>query len=1159
MKEKIVGTSIDLNFKTIVFISIWIKMENSNMDVEIKQETLVGNVDNVNIQMMEGISVNAMELYRNIENVDVHSGVGNLANQIGMEVLDIENVGIHRMDGEYQIDESSVDNVGIYNLESGVDDLNIRGEEVKDNVSVLSGVASKSVSSKSRLDSIDNRLDKITDLLEVLARDKKDTAVELKKYKDVVAGNFRILRNKVKHIEDGLSHNYGELNKINLEVKQNSEKLNKELEQLSSAVIENKMEMNKSVNAMRVVMNTYVEDANKAVQDKQSNITSYWDPYARMIVQLTPEEAIKELRNTTSQLGNNFSKMAETVENVQKKVDDAECYVNLFKEQPSENAAPTVSGWIQNLNCDLERLKTEVRLKGESTELGFKKLLEGVNHHKYRIEQIEQNYNTFTDLIREVRGDIAEISLQKEVQHPVPDYGKSKTPTDRSNRPNVYDNDSKEEGDLREDKSETSFPRLNISPIHSHSKSSIHQDKKVKSCDIEMGEIRTDFAITTYNPYDTGRFSYSSNLMLYDVGDKGVIKYGLVKRPVNHTLFPNFYDYAASGYILDNESNYESMTRVIYKELSVVVNNSFLIQNFLLEWSPYLHAQDQRMERFSVGRLYLSEIKMFISLTNIDANNFEFLTAEEALTEHLKPDLAQLFANQTFMNQVYTKILSIKCTPSKDNKDKAEEGKTTYSRSEPKMGNRTTLREESPYSNVNRTSFRGFDSMNRSRTVRYVDEQDTENVQDGYGNISSRGSDPLNERSRRTEFHDRRDDDIMIKLPDDSEEHAMQLIKLYGPVVKTQTLPDFKNVFLEKLTVTNILAFLRAVLLEESRLNAGTIKIADYMTPKIIDELELTAEHALEIHKVELKGSPLEGHIRARGVQRITNMDIYKLLAFAVRPENYEELKEKMKTKVFPKSDYSFKDEASITSNFREFLMATHHYIDRFLELKKLVTYHSMQFYPDLLFKKGETLGQVDFFIYGFPCYDFVKNIVSSMNDKVRKSMESFSDFTGTFMQLLHKMDIHYTVNMKFFKTFWRQRGHYKSDDGKPDHDHRRHTTGKHRVMIMDEHQSEDEDEYAMEGNSEDTEDDGTKSDADEKDIDTEVSELSSQHDINIIQSKKTLSNNVCYEFLNKGKCTIAGCIYNHDPVAVEKFRATYKSKSFSKPKIATTPGKRRA
>jgi hypothetical protein len=302
--------------------------------------------------------------------------------------------------------------------------------------------------------------------------------------------------------------------------------------------------------------------------------------------------------------------------------------------------------------------------------------------------------------------------------------------------------------------------------------------------------------------------------------------------------------------------------------------------------------------------------------------------------------------------------------------------------------------------------------MSRSRTVRYNDEEDNEDIQGGYGNILGRGSGPLNERSRRTEFHDRRDDDIIIKLPDDSEEHAMQLIKLYGPVVKTQTMPDFKNVFLEKLSVTNILAFLRAVLLEESRLNAGTIKISDYMTPKIIDELELIAEQATEIYKVELKGSPMEGHIKARGVQRITNMDIYKILAFAVRPENYEELKEKMKTKVCPKSEHTFRDEANITSNFRDFLMATHHYIDRFLELKKLVTYHNIEFYPDILFKKGETLGQVDFFIMGFSCYDFVKNIVGSMNNKTRNSMVHLCNFYTRWIFTIQSI----RSSLKFFR-----------------------------------------------------------------------------------------------------------------------------------------------
>jgi hypothetical protein len=117
--------------------------------------------------------------------------------------------------------------------------------------------------------------------------------------------------------------------------------------------------------------------------------------------------------------------------------------------------------------------------------------------------------------------------------------------------------------------------------------------------------------------------------------------------------------------------------------------------------------------------------------------------------------------------------------------------------------------------------------------------------------------------------------------------------------------------------------------------------------------------------------------------------------------------------------------------------------------------------------------------------------------------------------------------------------------------------------MVIEEQDSDYEDNEieteTLVGSDGDKEDNSSDPGENKTEEDSEVSELSSQHDINIIQSRKALSNNVCYEFLNKGKCTIAGCIYNHDPVAVEKFRTIYKSKSFSKPKVATTPGKRRA
>ncbi len=82
----------------------------------------------------------------------------------------------------------------------------------------------------------------------------------------------------------------------------------------------------------------------------------------------------------------------------------------------------------------------------------------------------------------EVRDDIARISIHMIEQHSVTNHGESKMPTNRNNRPNVFDNSSKKEGELRETKSKTSFRELNISPIHNNSKSSIFQDNKGKSC-----------------------------------------------------------------------------------------------------------------------------------------------------------------------------------------------------------------------------------------------------------------------------------------------------------------------------------------------------------------------------------------------------------------------------------------------------------------------------------------------------------------------------------------------------------------------------------------------------------------------------------------------------------------------------------------------------
>ena len=113
-------------------------MEKSNTDTKVLVESL-GSMD---IQVLEGkdnvSGISEVIMERVADNVSNNNVNENLENQIGVEELNIDNVGILRMVGASQIADISVDNVGTYYLGSG-NDLNVREEEGKDNVSVLSG------------------------------------------------------------------------------------------------------------------------------------------------------------------------------------------------------------------------------------------------------------------------------------------------------------------------------------------------------------------------------------------------------------------------------------------------------------------------------------------------------------------------------------------------------------------------------------------------------------------------------------------------------------------------------------------------------------------------------------------------------------------------------------------------------------------------------------------------------------------------------------------------------------------------------------------------------------------------------------------------------------------------------------------------------------
>jgi uncharacterized protein YoxC len=245
-------------------------------------------------------------------------------------------------------------------LEHKFGSMDIPVLETKDNVSVLSeeNDINKSMSSKSRMERMDGRLDIMDVRLDHLSMEMRDgfkqmrqmiesfitsknisednkdreqsefddpkTEEDLKKYKNRIWENFGQVKKKLNHIEDGLSHNYGEMNKLNSKVEGDLKDLREVMDRVTSAVVENKMDMDQNVKELHAVMKTYVEDAKTSVQFNKSNITSYWRPHGRGVVNWTPEEAIKDLIGTTSQMHDNLSRMEKVVEGVQKKVNDAE-------------------------------------------------------------------------------------------------------------------------------------------------------------------------------------------------------------------------------------------------------------------------------------------------------------------------------------------------------------------------------------------------------------------------------------------------------------------------------------------------------------------------------------------------------------------------------------------------------------------------------------------------------------------------------------------------------------------------------------------------------------------------------------------------------------------------------------------------------------------
>ena len=774
-----------------------------------------------------------------------------------------------------------------------------------------------------------------------------------------------------------------------------------------------------------------------------------------------------------------------------------------------------------------------------------------------RVSNMEDNYNSSRDILLRVNDDIQFMKqptldlqiiydkvdrLGESINKVAMDLDKYKGETKDVFRNMVHETKS-------EASTDASSVSLNISPIKDNSKSSILMYRKVRSCNFHGLDVRADLDTNTHQPYDSGRFSYSVNLLIYKYDDIG-ITFLLAKRDLFHQLYPGHYDYAASGYVLAMESDImHSAMRVIRKELGVTVSSEFLAETFLLNWSPD-QVQSDDMRKYSEGALYMVNEADFVEMYKVDLGMLHPMSENQILRCDAKPDLLQLFSNarlrELVTKRIMQKVLSDRKKEIrspykvKDNSFDTKKDKTG------KISKNTSM--ETPYS---KTSYRAFELSEKASKRSSSRDRCSDNGED-------HSSDDDFDRRGRKSYYDKKDEEIKVLLPDDSEEYIQKLSKENGQILYVQSKIKQEELYLKDLDISSILNFLRKSL-EVGKTTKKAIQLTDHISDSVIQKLEYIGDTAKDDHEINLEGSNRLGGLRQGGSQTVKNLAVYKLLGYYVKPENEQEMHKKLLTNVFPTFHIKFTNPTVIHKNFKDFLMATHIYVDRHLELVKILCLYEFlnkkKFYPANLFGKNGFKGQVDYFCAGFEDPAFSKRVLDSIDLQTRYGIHSFGEFIAEFFSILKKMNQHYGPTADFFDNILHGKKALANDTTTQRYKFRGFNKSgykkQHVNMTMEEAllqgQHDEEDAYERELEQEASQDEDEAYDEDfEQYVDDEdkqefiFEEEEQTQKVNAIQDNKQHSG-VCYNLAFKGKCETPGCIYNHDPAVIKKFQDSRK------------------
>jgi len=341
---------------------------------------------------------------------------------------------------------------------------------------------------------------------------------------------------------------------------------------------------------------------------------------------------------------------------------------------------------------------------------------------------------------------------------------------------------------------------------------------------------------------------------------------------------------------------------------------------------------------------------------------------------------------------------------------------------------------------------------------------------------------------------------------------------------------------LSEVTLGKVMYFCRTFNNESSKFRGG-LNASNYIEDRLLCQMKQVAlKHDL----------PGQDGILSNGRQKISNRDIFAILAMMCAPTSKEEMQRQLAKSVWSNKN-EFKSVDQIMKNIKDFRAEMLTYVDRFEDKIKLLGYHdcSAKYIPKALFKKGGgDPGLADYFIQGLPDKNFGMRVWLSVDEEDRKKCAKWRKFIKLYMLALDNME-----KREKDKEINRQICLGVKEMIKSDHSHKtfkRDERESSRVHAMEEEgAAANSDEELASGEEievvfrrdEDDEDLPSQIAADEEDqeVDKDTPSLQVTAEdlsqlVNLLQPSDTKKTGVCYDMLYQGKCLKTNCPYSHKP-----------------------------